>query len=231
MSLGCDEDCQRCGSLSLHLPTIISLRFLSCCEESEAWRNNFNGKVLSQLSFIQKAFTFGECGLGISWGSFPPVLITWALCFSTREEFSKKICWAALSLSYLPAPTSLSFAHSVCLQIEQILGRFGKVWVMPGQLLTLTSIKRWKPNYQENHQRKGFSFCGNMLRFNPKRAESQFARPKTAMTDTLHTQTFHLYLIFKILFCLSTHLHSQWPSLDLTQHCLQGKLLLIVMFV
>ena len=74
-----------------------------------------------------------------------------------------------------------------------------------------------KAQLPRNHQRKGFSFCGNMLRFNPKRAESQFARPKTAMTDTLHTQTFHLYLIFKILFCLSTHLHSQWPSLDLTQ--------------
>ena len=59
-----------------------------------------------------------------------------------------------------------------------------------------------KAQLPRNHQRKGFSFCGNMLRFNPKRAESQFARPKTAMTDTLHTQTFHLYLIFKILFCL-----------------------------
>ena len=172
MSLGCDEDCQRCGSLSIQLPTIISLRFLSCCEESEAWRNNFNGKVLSQLSFIQKAFTFGECGLGISWGSFPPVLITWALCFSTREEFSKKICWAALSLSYLPAPTSLSFAHSVCLQIEQILGRFGKVWTMPGgnQAGWLWLLSKGESPITKKSSKERFQFLWKHVAIQPKKS-------------------------------------------------------------
>ena len=171
MSLGCDEDCQRCGSLSLFSSRRSYLfDFCLVVRKVRFGTGKFCHNFLSSKRHLHlESVTWESLE---SWGSFPPVLITWALCFSTREEFSKKICWAALSLSYLPAPTSLSFAHSVCLQIEQILGRFGKVWTMPGgnQAGWLWLLSKGESPITKKSSKERFQFLWKHVAIQPKKS-------------------------------------------------------------
>ena len=175
MSLGCDEDCQRCGTLSLQLPTIISLRFLSCCEESEVWRDNLNGKVLSQLSFIQKTFTFGECDLGISWvlRILPPCVDYLSTLFLNPGGVFKENLLSG-SLPLLSPRSNLTLICSFCVSANWT--NFRQIWESLNDArgesgwLTLTSIKRWKPNYQEIIKGKVSVFVETCNAIQPKKS-------------------------------------------------------------